>query len=145
MLVASDAVMVPRSQTSPVNLPVSPRTKTPSAARATSTIHSLTPWHGPTESGARPSVPLRCFWHVRVPDRDRPLRPHRGRGEPVLGCADPTLAPSLLDRLARRRPDAPRGDPRDGDPQAGCRAGQHGARPPRPGPRRTHRGGGGRG
>ena len=41
MLVASGAVMVPRSHTSPVNRPASPRSKTPSVARATFTIGTL--------------------------------------------------------------------------------------------------------
>src|SRR5438445_2045512 len=39
MLVPPETVMVPRSQTSPVNLPESPGSKTASIARATSTIH----------------------------------------------------------------------------------------------------------
>src|SRR5881397_341959 len=41
MSVVSVAVTVPRSQTSPVNIPASPRSKTPSVARATSTIPHL--------------------------------------------------------------------------------------------------------
>src|SRR5439155_18959854 len=57
MLVVSDAVTVPRSQTSPVNRPASPRSKTPSVARATSTIPTLSAWE---RSGAGPGRALRC-------------------------------------------------------------------------------------